>query len=318
MKLFGKILMGILGLVFLIVGFIQFAPLKTYDTPYPDVTVSTDSLVLARGEYLVFGPAHCVDCHSAPADIEAKKKGEIIPLIGGNSFETPLGEIFIPNLTPDNETGIGKWTNGEIARALRFGVKHNNNVMIPVMRFTHMSESDVSAIISYLRSTEPIVNKVPKTEYTFIGKVLTRFLLKPLKATEPIPKTVIPDTTIQYGKYLVQSVGNCNGCHSKYDITKMQFVEPSLTGGDPMDEGGEFVFYPPNLTPDPETGHIYSWSEEAFVTRFKAGEIIKGSPMPWPMYKRMSETETRAIYRYLKTLEPVNNNTEPTFRLKEN
>src|SRR5947209_2034083 len=83
---------------------------KVWDAPLPTVKVSTDPAVLKRGEYLVYGPAHCVECHSGSAEEYARTgKGERIPLRGGLRFQMgPLGSIYSRNLTPDPETGIGR------------------------------------------------------------------------------------------------------------------------------------------------------------------------------------------------------------------
>lgn len=307
MKTLLKILLGIVCLLLIFALWIHFSPIKQYDASSSEVVITSDSLTLSHGEYLIFGPAHCAGCHSSPSDYEAVRQGQIVSLTGGRSFNTPLGEIFIPNITPDEETGIGNLTNDQIARAMRYGVNHRNNVMIQVMPFTHMSDSDVSAVISYLRYQKPVVNEVPQTEYTFMGKLMTRFLLRPMEASEPIPNHIEADTTIDYGRYLVHSVANCSGCHTPFSMWTMAYDDPPLGGGNEMGGGGKFSFVTPNLTPDPETGFIVNWSEETFVNRFKAGSVYEGSPMPWNMFKRMSDTDLKAIYRYLQTVEPVKN-----------
>lgn len=316
MKLFKKILLGVVGLLIAFASFIQFAPIKTYDLPYPEVVISTDSATLARGEYLVYGPAHCYGCHSRKEDSLALANSEKVPFAGGRHFDTPMGKIYIPNITPDMETGIGKLTDGEIARAMRYAVRSNGHVMIPAMPFTHMSDSDLSAIISYLRAQPAVYNKVPENEYTFMGKALTRFLLKPFKQTEPIPNHVKVDSTIQYGAYLANSVANCKGCHTTFNMMKMEYDGIPYSGGMEMAER-EHNFITPNLTPDPKTGHIYNWSEEQFVLRFQTGRIYKDSPMSWKAFSKMPEIELKAIYRYLRSLEPVENEFGPVISIKE-
>jgi hypothetical protein len=71
---------------------------------------------------------------------------------------------------------------------------------------------------------------------------------------------------------------------------------------------------PPNLTPDPTTGHISSWTEDMFVARFKGGRVVKGSIMPWDAFQRMTENDVRSIYRFLKSLPPVKHHVGPTVR----
>ena len=69
-----------------------------------------------------------------------------------------------------------------------------------------------------------------------------------------------------------------------------------------------------NLTPDPATGRITSWTEDAFVQRFRLGLVLPDSPMPWGSFKRISETDLRAVYRYLRSLPPVNRDNGPTMQ----
>lgn len=73
------------------------------------------------------------------------------------------------------------------------------------------------------------------------------------------------------------------------------------------DEDPSLTFTTPNLTPDAETGKIFTWNEEIFVHRFRQGVQIQGTPMPWGAFKNMTDTELKAIYRYLQSVEPVHN-----------
>ena len=76
------------------------------------------------------------------------------------------------------------------------------------------------------------------------------------------------------------------------------------------------VLVPPNLTPDPATGHITRWTEDAFVARFRAGKLAEGTHMPWGPFGKMSDSDLRAIFRYLRTVPPVTNATGPTVQKK--
>lgn len=310
MKIIKKILLGLFILISLLAVYIQFAPPKTYDIKVPEVTISKDSTVLAKGEYLIYGPAHCFGCHSRKEDSTAMENGAKVVLAGGKYFPTPLGNIYIPNITPDKETGIGNLTNDQISRAMRYSINHHGNVMIPAMPFTNMSEEDVSAIISYLKVQSPVKNKVPKTKYTFLGKALTQFLLKPYNKSNEIPKSVKRGNTVAYGEYLVNSVANCRGCHTTFSMKKMDFEGVPLSGGTEMVEK-IYKYKTPNLTPDPETGHIVNWSEEQFIARFKLGKTYPDSPMPWDAFSKMSEDDLGAIYKYLQTIKPCKNKVEP-------
>jgi hypothetical protein len=94
------------------------------------------------------------------------------------------------------------------------------------------------------------------------------------------------------------------------------FVGPKFAGGQMMDVAADEtkVFVPPNLTPDPDTSPIGQWTEEAFLVRFRQGEVVKGSPMPWGAYARMTEDDMRSVFRYLRTLSPVAHATGPVHR----
>jgi len=114
-------------------------------------------------------------------------------MVGGNPLETPFATFYTPNITPDEETGIGNFTDEQLARAIRHNINHNSRAMVGFMTFNGMSDEDISAVISYLRSTPPIRNVVPEHEYNIVGKVLVRFLIKPVSA-----KAFYNGTTIAY------------------------------------------------------------------------------------------------------------------------
>ena len=92
---------------------------RTWDAPLVNVASSTDPAVIARGEYLVYGPGHCAQCHVSSWKESASEAK--VPLSGGLPlYDGPLGRLYVPNLTPDPETGIGRHTNAELARMLRW------------------------------------------------------------------------------------------------------------------------------------------------------------------------------------------------------
>lgn len=312
MKIILRILAVLGVLVAGLVVYVQLNGNPKFDAPYPDIKASTDSAVIARGKYLAYGPAHCGTCHVPMDKIMDVEGGEIIPLSGGWTLDIPPGEMHAPNLTPDMETGIGKLSDGEIARVLRYMVNPKGNCVFPFMPFAEMSDADVTAIVSYLRSQPAVKHEVKRSEMKFLGKALLAFgAIKPEGTKGTPPKSVVIDSTAEYGKYLANSVANCLGCHTNRDMKTGKFTGAPFAGGfalppDPaMSDGNTYVS--PNLTPDPETGHIYNWDEQTFINRFKAGRVYKGSAMPWGAFSRINELELKAIYRYLKSLEPVKN-----------
>lgn len=318
-KIIGIIVGSLVGLIILILIYASISGNKTFDAPYPDIRASTDSLLIERGKYLVFGPAHCASCHSAPSALSEMDNGEIRPLLGGLEIEIPPATIRAINLTPDKETGIGNLTDGQIARALRYGIGHDGRMMMPVMEYSQMSDDDLTAIISYLRSQSAQKNEVKKSENTFLGKTLLAFgVLKPKPISEQpvsVVSAVSTEDPVAYGKYLATGVANCLGCHTHLDVFSGEFTVPPFSGGfyfepDALTEGYGFVS--PNLTPDSETGIMAHWTEEVFLKRFKSGRVHKTSPMPWGAFAQMDTSELKAIYLYLQSLDAVHNPIGPT------
>jgi mono/diheme cytochrome c family protein len=320
MRKFFKILLWLviaLALVIVvIVGYIQLNWNKTFEAPYPDIKSSTDPVMIERGKYLAFGWSHCAACH-VPADkVRDIDNGLQMPLIGGwDESIAGFGTFRAPNLTPDAETGIGDMTDAELARAIRYCVKHNGKILPPFMVFQGLSDEDLTAVISFLRSQEPVNNKVKPSDYGFVAKAVIAFgLLKPQGPKNIPPVAVRQDTTIEYGKYLANNVGNCLGCHVRIDATGKQ-VNPDFAGGGvfpPTAFSKGYGFVSPNLTPHKTTGAIADWSEQAFIDRFKGGRLYDGSPMPWGMFSRMNDIDFKALYRYLHSLEPVEFKVEKT------
>ena len=142
---------------------VAFKPL-----PYPkDAIASPDpNDKVAYGRYLVQARAMCFPCHSA----DFAKIDDLVPersagyLGGGNAMPDMNGRIVkTANITPDPETGIGKWSEDEFVRLLRFGVRPDLSVIVyPMLPFPELTDDDARAIFAYLRTVPPIVNAVAR------------------------------------------------------------------------------------------------------------------------------------------------------------
>ena len=269
-----------------------------YDAPYPDIHASSDSAVIARGRHLAYSGAHCIDCHHKGNADSLIALGQDVPLTGGFEFKLPLGTIYSKNITPDKTTGIGKYTDGEIARALRYGVHPDGTVVYDFMQLHNLSDEDLTAIISFLRSQQPVEHAVPPHSLNLMGNAVKAFLVRPVGPTGEVPAKVTRDTTAAYGRYLVLNVAECSGCHTQRDMTG-QVIGPPFAGG-----GNVEGFITPNITLHP-SGRIYKWSKKDFIDRFRKGRLIPGSPMPWNSFGRMSDDELTAVYNFLKTVKPA-------------
>jgi mono/diheme cytochrome c family protein len=321
-----KILFGLLGLIVLVVVgfyiFVQTSWNKTYDIPYPDLQATTDSAVIAHGEYLVRGPAHCVGCHVASFDdmIQADR-GEYVALQGGVRFPLgPLGTISPANLTPDTETGIGRYEDGEIFRMMRHAVKPNGMATLtPMMPFYNMADDDLVAVVSYLRSAEPVHNPVADPEWTFLGKFVksTASVFKPVLDPNPPAKAPAMAPTIERGEYLARYVANCVGCHTPRNVETFEPIGPDFSGGmefEPFPElhralgvDEDLWARSPNLTPHPNSALMRYNTVEAWIDRFRQGRAIQQSPMDWGAFGKMTDADLEAIWKFLNTLDPVEN-----------
>ncbi len=296
----------------LVICFIVFVSARggrTFEAPLPDLIASKDSAAIARGKYLVYGPGHCATCHMPMEKFDKVEAGAEIPLMGGWELAIPPGTFRAPNLTPDHETGIGTFSDGELARAIRYSVRKDGSALFPFMPFQDMSDEDIVAIISFLRSQPPIDNFVEETELSFMGKAAVALgLIGPVYPTTTPPRAVKIDSTLEYGRYVANAIANCRGCHTTRDLKTGAFIGDDFAGGmimkdDPMAHGYSFIS--PNITPHPTDGVMTNWSEATFIHRFKSGRIHKGSPMPWGAFAIMTELELKAVYRYLQSLEPA-------------
>ena len=294
---------------------------RSYDeVPVPAVRASSDPAVIAYGEYLVYGPAHCIQCHAGSfEEFQKVSEQQKAPLKGGTAFAAPpLGVIYSKNLTPDPETGIGRYTDGQIVRMMRYNVRPNGRGSIgPMMPFHNMSDEDVLAIVSFLRSQPPVRNPVPENEWTVFGKIIRSMsaTFKPREAVNPPKKAPEAKPTKERGEYLARYVANCVGCHTQRDPTTFEAVGPEFAGGwemEPMPLPGadpETWFRTPNITPV-HGGGLKKFPDRAtFTARFKVGgRKHAGSPMPWEAFASMSEDDIGALYEFLQTLQPVEAN----------
>ena len=270
-----------------------------YKAPYPDIKASRDTAIIARGRHLVYSSAHCMDCHSNANSDSLLALGQDVPLTGGHLFDLPIAKIYSKNITPDSSTGIGRYTDAEIARALRYGVHPDGTAVFDFMPFHNTSDEDLTAIISYLRSQKPVRNQVPENSYSILGNVVKAFLIKPVGPSSDVPVSVKKDTSANYGQYLAMNVANCSGCHTQRDKMTGAYTGEYFAGG--MEIEGVIS---PNLTPDP-SGRIFNWSKQNFIDRFRMGKLLPKTPMPWKSFKRMTDEELTAIYNYLQTVKPV-------------
>lgn len=325
-----KLGIGLAGLVGLSVlslgGYLAYATATAesrmdFDTaPYPEIAASSDPEVIARGRYLVYGPAHCQQCHGGEDRDHPEKLAQETPLAGGLLFDMgPMGRTWAANLTPDPETGIGGRSDKELARAIRSGVLHDGKLSF-MMAFSsaRLSDPDLVAVISFLRSQTPVKNEVPRGETGFLMKALLPVMpLEPrLVAPAHVPEGLEP--SLARGEYLVEHAAMCADCHSPMDMATLKLVEPRLGGSLPDPSHGadtDYEYAAPNLTSS-SVGITGKLSEDQFVARIRQGRVHTSSIMPWENLQRCTDADLRSIYRYLRSVPASDNDPGPSRRLK--
>lgn len=303
-------------------GFAYIESTANFDhpqTPFPALKASADPAIIARGEYIVHAVAHCSTCHQSGAHL-TKEQGVSVdfaaPLSGGFVFDLgPFGTFRASNITPDSKTGIGRYTDEQVARVIRTGVLPDGRIGA-MMRFGvgPMSDDDVVAVLSYLRAQKPVENVVGDEEMGLLAKMISNQIV-PRDIPAPAPVSG-DEVSVARGEYLAAGPAMCFGCHSPLDpMQGFALAGPAYSGAeaepDPTDAA--YVIAPPNIT---SAGYLAELSEDGFVLRLKAGraEVMKGSKMPWEAFQRLTENDMRSLYRYLKTVPPAQTEALPSRR----
>jgi len=300
---------------------------RVWKVPEPNLHASTDPAIIKRGEYLVYGPAHCVECHSNSIDEidRASERGARPALSGGMKFAAaPLGAMYSKNITPDVETGIGRYTDGQIARMLRWSVRPDGRASVRLlMPYGDMSDADIVAILSYLRTQPAVSHRVPDSEWSIVGKVVKSFapVFQPRTEVHPAPQPPQGPTAAR-GAYLARSVANCAACHTERDPVSFAAIRPEFAGGNEMEpaerEGVDrhVWFRTPNLTPAAGSALSKFPDRDTFIARFqRGGRQHPGSPMPWEAFGTMNADDLAALYEFLHSLPSQKGPTgDPRFR----
>lgn len=290
----GIVLGGLLAVLVLGLGGLAmygnqaFKPLQA-DRPLYPISADTSPEGLARGKYLMEQAMNCTGaCHTP-------EKGPVLSGAVEEISQGPVWALFaVPNLT-SHETGLGSWTDAEIARAIREGVgKDNRALMImPSYNYNALSDSDVAAVIGYLRSLEPVDNPIPEIQANWLAKALNGLGMmgqSPLQAPITMAITAPQAGTMEYGGYMLK-VGACSDCHgADYGGGEIPFAEPGT---------------PPaaNLTPG---GELVGWTVDDFIHAVRDGVKPSGKGLSehMPRYGSTDE-DLAAIFAYLKTLPAV-------------
>lgn len=219
---------------------------------------------VARGAYLAVA-AGCENCHT-------DKEHGGPRFAGGVALPTPFGTFYGPNITPDPETGIGRWTDAQFLRALRDGVRADGANLYPAFpypSFTGITDDDALAIKAYLFSLRPVRRESRPQDVSFPYSWRSLLSIWKLLFFTPGPSGPVPGRSADQtrGAYLVTALGHCGECHTRRNWFGVM-EEDAFLAGTPNGPDGKKV---PNITPDAKTG-IGSWSEDDIVNLLKDGQ----------------------------------------------
>ena len=223
------------------------------------------------------------------------------------------GTLYSKNITPDNETGIGTWTDDEVLRALTHGISKNGDTLFPIMpypNFNRMAKEDLLSIIAYMRTLKPIKNAIPARQLMMpIAAVYPGQFLQPSIDSNRVPPV---SDRAAYGGYLANAA-DCGTCHSP--MTPQGPDQTRMYAGGFTFNVGSFTVTSANITPDDSTG-IGLWTEAQFLNKFTPYREEKNyshnpgkenTIMPVSLLAGMTDDDLKAIYAYLKTVPPVKN-----------
>ncbi|MCC6179087.1 MAG: cytochrome c [Chloroflexi bacterium] len=264
-----------------------------------------------HGKY-VFQLASCAGCHGQNLAGWREGAALVSPATApyGEMFAGPFGRVPAANITPDKETGIGSWTDEQIANAVRNGHTPDGGQLMPMMPYPHyhfLSDGDVADLVAFLRTVPPVSNKVP-----------ARTLNGPVPPAPPLPPSPAsaPTEGVARGDYLVNAVVPCSDCHTPRTESGAPDRSKFLAGGAVPREPGHFAIAP-NITPDMQTG-IGRWSEDDIAKFLQTGQTPRGGFVeglmaevienhPWGGLNQLTDADAHAIAAYLKTIPAVNN-----------
>ena len=253
--------------------------------------------LVKRGDYLVNTIMTCGNCHTPkgpPGAIAGKD------FSGGLSWDEPPFKVTAPNITQDKETGIGSWSDADIKKLMRTGVRPNGvqiAMIMPTDFYEIITDRDMDAIVAYLRTIKPVTNTVPAPIYKMPQ------VHRPFPGGEsPYTEEMLKDT-VKKGFYLA-TIGHCMECHTPMGPRGREFADKLGTGGFEF-PGPWGVSVSKNITQSKTKG-IAEWTDAEIKTAIATGVDRKGNklkpPMGYQYYAHMAGEDLDAVVAYLRTV----------------
>lgn len=253
-----------------------------------------------RGSYLVGSVMTCHNCHTprGPEGLDFSRA-----LSGGLLFDEPPFKVTGSNITPDRETGIGKWSDAELKKFLVTGIKPDGTAAAPVMPtafYPVLTARDLDALVAYLRSIPAVHRETPAPEYR----------IKLGRETPPYTDIQMKDADmahpVERGRYLV-TIAHCLECHTPEGPNGHDFAASSGKGGR-LFKGPWGESTSANITSNPATG-LGQWTDDEIRRAVTEGVSRDGHklkpPMGYGFYAKMTRQDQDAIIAFVRTLPPL-------------
>lgn len=264
-----------------------------------------DAGTIEKGRYVATA-SDCIACHTAPGGKE---------YAGGRVIQSPIGNMYSTNITPDKATGIGNYTLDDFDRAIRHGIDPGGGTLYPAMPFpsyAKMSDDDLRALYAYfMHGVAPVAEANRRNEIAWplsIRWPLGIWRKTFVPESRPMDLTRYADARIARGAYLVQSLGHCGSCHTPRALTLNELAlddsGPEYLSGGPLIDGWLAV----NLRGDKVDG-MGNWSEKDIVDTLKTGRNAHSGVLGEPMQdvvlhstQNMTDEDLSAMAAYIKSL----------------
>ena len=268
--------------------------------------LAPDREAAKRGEYL-FSAGGCAGCHT-----DVKNTGPVGA--GGRALKTPFGTFYGPNITPDPDQGIGRWSDADFMRALRDGVSPQATHYFPVFpftSFTRISDADMRDLKAYLFSLPPSPkpNRPHEVGFPFDLRFVQYFWKRLFFDRGAFVADAGRSAELNRGAYLVEALGHCGECHTPRNLFGASDRSLAYAGTRDGPEGAKA----PNITPDRETG-IGKWTVGDLTDLLKTGMTPDGDFVGATMAEvvrattgKLSERDLKAMVAYLRALQPIRN-----------
>ena len=261
----------------------------------------------ANGE-TIFNVGGCASCHAVPNQPDRTRLG------GGLALASPFGTFYAPNISPDPNDGIGKWSETDFVRAVMKGISPEGTHYFPAFPYTsyaHAKSDDVRDLFAYLKTLPAVAGKVRDHDLPFPFNIRRNVGIWKLLFFDD--RLFVPDQSRppswNRGAYLVNSFGHCAECHSPRNLLGGIIASQRFAGG-PDPEGKGWV---PNITRKGTS----DWSQKDISYFLETGQTPDGDSAGGSMVpvikniSQLSATDRDAIAEYIKSLPPVEGPPKP-------